>query len=380
MTQGAFTTRTYGRYRYKMYIPTGYRYGTPAMLLVMLHGCTQSPDDFASGTMMNTYAEQHTFIVVYPDQPLTANPNRCWNWFSSQHQHRDRGEPARIMGIVEQVRLDYTIDSRRVHVAGISAGASMGIILGATYPDVFASLGVCSGVAYRAATSVAGALLVQTRGCTNLPALAQAAYDAMGTHRRVVPIIVFQGTADMTVAPINAEHIIAQWGHTNRLVADAEHLPPADPAPTHIREGRVDGGRSYTESIYEDHQGMVVMKRYLVQGMQHCWPGGSSGGTYTDPRGPNASALMAEFFVGHPIPAVAPARAAAIPPTIAPTRPVPATREEPVPGPEEEQPVSPPPPRRFLQRAGETIGSVSGKVQQYLKHLWSNLRSPSDKV
>src|SRR5687767_5464239 len=150
---GTFVSKTYNSRTYKVYIPTGYAQGTAVPMVVMLHGCTQDPDQFAAGTEMNAYADQYKFIVVYPDQPSSSHSNKCWRWFDPAHQSRGSGEPALIVGIVNQVKTDYTIDSNRVYLAGMSAGAAMTANMGALYPDVFAAIGVHSGLEFKAATS-----------------------------------------------------------------------------------------------------------------------------------------------------------------------------------------------------------------------------------
>ena len=158
-----------GGHPYFVYTPTTYDVGTAVPLVVMLHGCTQTADDFAAGTGMNQLAERYGFIVLYPQQTRASNLTLCWNWFKPAHQFRDRGEPASIVHIVETIREDtsrWTIDSSRIYVAGASAGAGMAVILGATYPDVFAAIGVHSGVEYQAVTNIIGGLKVIRRGAS----------------------------------------------------------------------------------------------------------------------------------------------------------------------------------------------------------------------
>lgn len=329
---GTFVAKTLQGRNYKLYIPPAYRSTQPVPLLVMLHGCTQTPDDFALGTEMNVYADQHNFIVVYPEQSRSANRGKCWNWFRSEHQVRGRGEPAEIVAIVDQIKDDYAIDDNRVYVAGISAGAAMTVILGATYPDVFAAIGVCSGVTYRASTSVAGSLVVMARGGPDPTVQGHVAYSAMGDFKRVVPVIVFHGTSDTTVSPKNGDQVIAQWARTNQLVLNGVSDSGIGATPSAVVRGSVPGGRTFTRYTYTDHTGKVILQQYMVDGMKHGWSGGSRAGSYTDPQGPRASPIVVEFLLQHTLRAiptveVAPPR----PVVVAPPQPV-AEKPEPKPG------------------------------------------------
>src|SRR5579859_2664401 len=146
-----------GSLPYFVHTPASYRAGTLVPLIILLHGCTQSVADFAAGTCMNVLAEQHTFIVAYQQQTRKQNSSLCWNWFRASHQGRDHGEPAMIAGMVHDIvqnTMQWSIDRKSIYVAGLSAGASMATILGATYPDLFAAIGVHSGLAYQAATTM----------------------------------------------------------------------------------------------------------------------------------------------------------------------------------------------------------------------------------
>jgi|GEM_PF-1111639 len=300
---GEFITREYNGRIYKVFIPDGYQAGTPVPMVVMLHGCTQNPDDFAAGTQMNVYADQFTFIAVYPDQPSSSNANKCWNWFEPAHQGRGSGEPHIIVSIMNEVKRDWTIDDSRVYVAGMSAGAAMSVILGATYPDVFAAIGESAGLEYKAAHDLPSALLAQTQGGPDPNQQGIIAYQAMGEFRRVVPVIAFHGNMDVTVAPVNLHQVITQWAQTNDLASDGVDDNNIDDIPESTLPGQVPGGYAYTRYVYNNStNGQQVMEKYLVEGMRHAWSGGSASGSYTDPRGPNASLLMWEFFVAHPRP------------------------------------------------------------------------------
>ncbi len=297
--QGMFNAASFYGRPYRIYVPHDYRPRTPLPLLVMLHGCSQSAGDFAVSTEMNALADTYGCLVVYPEQLSAANSRRCWNWFRAEHQERGNGEPAEIVGIVQEVKAHYRVDPNRVYVAGLSAGAAMAVILGATYPDVFAAIGVCSGVPYKASTHLPGSLLVMARGVPDVTRHGHAAYVAMGDYRRVMPVMVFHGTHDHIVHPRNGDQVLDQWYYTNNLVQ--QHVRQSQPVQLvpEITTGQVPGGLPYSAHLYRDSGGNVLMGKYMVEGMQHCWPGGASDGSYTDPRGPRASQMLIDFFLTH---------------------------------------------------------------------------------
>lgn len=297
---GSFIAKTYNGHSYNVFLPSGYQPGTAIPLVVMLHGCTQDPDQFAMATAMNDVAEQHTFIAVYPEQSAAANANKCWNWFKPAHQARGSGEPALLAGIAEQVTRDYTVDEQRVYVAGLSAGAAMSVIMGATYPDIFAAVGVGSGLEYQAATTTLGAFKAMARGGPNPERKGNRAYSAMGSQTRGVPVIAFHGTADTTVALVNSHQVIAQWAQTNDRADDGADNNSIDNTPDATTMDTVPGGHSFTRYVYQDASGADMLEKYIVDGMGHAWSGGSSAAPYTDPQGPNASQLMWQFFAAHP--------------------------------------------------------------------------------
>ena len=288
---------------YMVYTPAHYQVGTVVPLVVMLHGCTQTAEDFAAGTQMNQLAEQYGFIVVYPQQTPKENRNRCWNWFTSSNQTRGRGEPASIAGVVHALveqTSHWTIDTNRIYVAGISAGASMAVILGATYPDIFAAIGVHSGIEYQAATNLTQALKVMRRGGPDPVLQGQRAHEAMGNFARRVPTIVFHGTQDPIVSPINGDQTVQQWMQTNQLTLNGTYQVDFH-HPSRTTAGQAPGGRAYTVFSWTDTNGEEVQVYWKVQGLGHAWSGGSPNGSYTDPSGPKASLAMYQFFMDHPL-------------------------------------------------------------------------------
>lgn len=273
-------TGSAGTRHYKLYVPSGYS-GAPMPVVVMLHGCSQDPDDFAAGTCMNELADRQQFLVVYPAQSAAANGMRCWNWFNARHQVRGEGEPSLIAGITADVVEEFSVDRRRIFVAGISAGAAMAVILAETYPEVFSAVGAHSGLPYRAAHGVSSAFAVM-RG-----AAAQSTREPAAANP--VPTIVFHGDRDSKVEPDNGAAIVEQA--IERAVNKFGPLQKAS------HERASSNGREFTASIYSDSTGRPVVEHWIVHGAGHAWSGGSSKGSYTDPLGPHASAEMARFFL-----------------------------------------------------------------------------------
>ncbi len=283
-----FRDEAIGSRPYKLYVPSGYRPGQRVPLIVMLHGCTQSPDDFAAGTRMNEVAEEHACLVAYPGQTSSANRQKCWNWFSEGDQHRDRGEPVLIAGITRQVMRDYAVDPRQVYVAGLSAGGAAAAIMGDAYPDLYAAMGVHSGLACGAASDMQSAFAAMHWGSGG-SAKATGPWRSGAPRRRVVPAIVFHGDRDTTVNPCNADAVVAQAAQAGALKVDAQ-------------EGQVPGGHAFSRVLRTDAAGRTVIERWVVRGAGHAWFGGSPAGSYTDPRGPDATREMLRFFLEHPHP------------------------------------------------------------------------------
>jgi poly(hydroxyalkanoate) depolymerase family esterase len=294
LTAGTYTNGA-GSLGYELYVPSSYRAGTAVPLVVALHGCTENADVYRQLSGWDTLAEAKGFIVLFPQQSSSRNYENCWNWFVSADMHRGSGEPAIIAGMVSSVEQKYAVDMHRVYVAGFSAGGAMANVMAATYPDVFAAVGVGSGCEYNGLPCV---------GWQGPPAsqTGQAAYQAMGTHARVMPAIVFQGDSDYIVAPANGPLIVQEWQITDNYVLDGAAIGPIPSAPLSVANGVSSGGQSYTITHYGDGHGNDLIDYWVVHGMNHAWSGGSSSEQYSDPSGPSETAAMYAFFSSHPAP------------------------------------------------------------------------------
>ena len=297
---GSFETHQFrndaGSRAYKVYVPAGTS-DAPRPMMVMLHGCTQSADDFAAGTQMNRLADEHGFVVVYPEQASHANTSKCWNWFKPQDQARGAGEPSLIAGIVREVAQRHDADPRRIYVAGLSAGAAMAVVLGETYPEVFAGVGAHSGLPYGSAHDIPSAMAAMKGGRSGMPSLKNIPGAAGAPSRKAVqavPLIVFHGDRDHTVQHTNGAHIEQQ--------ARDAHGAQAGGADLHVStlSGVSSGGRRFSRTVYTDTEGQARIESWTLHGAGHAWSGGHASGSYTDGIGPDASAEMVRFFMALP--------------------------------------------------------------------------------
>ena len=263
---GTFTGPA-GTRPYRLYVPSHRRAKAP--LVVMLHGCTQTAEDFAAGTRMNEVAEAEGVLVLYPVQVASANAQRCWNWFNPGDQQRDSGEPSVIAGMTRQVMASYDIDPARVFAAGLSAGGAQAAILASAYPDLFAAIGVHSGLACGAASDMVSAFSAMHQG-------------KAGRGQHAVPTIIFHGDSDRTVNIRNAGEVAAQTGASGAA---------------EVEQGKAAGGMAYTRSVQRDSDGRARLEQWVVHGAGHAWSGGSREGSYTEPAGPDASREILRFFL-----------------------------------------------------------------------------------
>jgi poly(hydroxyalkanoate) depolymerase family esterase len=300
---GAFTSDA-GTRRWKLWVPRDYDASARHPLVVMLHGCTQDPDDLARGTRITEHADRQSLLIVLPEQPESANPKKCWNWYDPAHQRRDAGEPALIAGITRQVMSAWSVDPQRVYVAGISAGAAMAANVSISYPDVYAAVALHSGIPYGAASNVMQGVAAMTNGTADPSALVRAGLNAMGPRARPLPVIIVHGADDSVVRVVNAMQTRGAWLMMNALARgdDPASHPPREP------ERGIDSGARGGEFYRECHGQKTTAREcevvtLIAAGLGHAWSGGSKLGTFTDERGPDATREILRFLLAHAMPA-----------------------------------------------------------------------------
>lgn len=279
-TAGVFSNAA-GTRAYKLWVPSAAAQAERLPLVVMLHGCTQDADDFARGTRMNEYGERHACFVLYPIQDGAANAQRCWRWFDTAHQGRDSGEPSILAGMARHLVSEQRIDPDRIYVGGLSAGAAMALVLGDSYPDVFAAVAVHSGLPLGAARDVPSAFAAMAGRAS-----AHSASAGIRPISHPMPALVIHGSADQTVRSSNGDAVVQQ------LMQGYENAG-------HALQRQVVAEPAHTRSCFYSGDGRLVIEQWTVKNAGHAWSGGAAGGSYTAPAGPDASARMLAFFLGH---------------------------------------------------------------------------------
>ncbi|MFH5799310.1 alpha/beta hydrolase family esterase [Haladaptatus sp. CMAA 1911] len=291
---GSYTNHYYDGFDYWKYVPDSA--GSNPPLVVMLHGCSQSADQFRRETRMNDVTDRDGFVVIYPDQYDARNAARCWNWFYDANTTRGYGEAAVIAGMTETTIDAENCDPERVYVAGLSAGAAMVPNLLAEYADIYAAGGIHSGLEYDAADTATGGTAAMSYGGPDPYEKGIDAYDAMKSYGTTsdLPTIVLHGTADTTVYPINGEQAKIQAIQTNDLAPDGANDGDVDTTADSTYSGQ-GPSLDYSVAEYHDESGDSLVEYWQVDGMDHAWSGGASGGEFTAPGGPDASRIIWEF-------------------------------------------------------------------------------------
>lgn len=304
--EGIFVEGTHesphGSRRYRLFVPDGIE--APSALLLMLHGCTQGPADVARGTRLNEVAAEHGWLVLYPEQPPDAHPQRCWNWYLEAHQKPGEGEPALLASLVESVAAERPVDRDRTFVAGISAGGAMALVMGAAYPERFAAVASHSGVPYGAGRDTESALAVTEGGGAPVAELARRLRATLDGEPPP-PLLLIHGTEDPAVALANAYRAAAAWWlagrdapsvRPEREASSAEALRELLPTPAVATTGVSDGGLRWSRRSWRGPDGVPELELWRVEGLGHAWSGGDPAGSYTDPAGPDATRILADFL------------------------------------------------------------------------------------
>ena len=318
LTQYTYTSAL-GSRTYLLYMPSGAP-PKPLPMVVFLHGCNESAQQAAIATHFDTLADQLGFVVVYPQQNVTTDSSApladgngigCWNWFLPEDQQAGSGEPGILAGLTQQAATIAQVDTNRIYVEGVSAGADMAVILGATYPRLYAAVGVLAGCAYRTCGDTSGA----------------ATHQAMGASARIVPMFIENGTADTLNNMGMATGLLTSWIGSDNLAGnggiptdsvspvpsavethgtDQTPKPLSGDACVHNESFTCPGGvvgfqgtYPYTVSRYTDTLGCDVLEFWAIHGMEHAHPDAAGDGPYTDPLGPDISAASYQFFMHH---------------------------------------------------------------------------------
>jgi poly(hydroxyalkanoate) depolymerase family esterase len=299
---GSLTSGDYsgaeGSLHYELYVPSSYQAGSSLPLVVALHGCTQSADQLRQLTHWDALAEAKGFIVLFPQQDAANNPLTCWNFFQDGSMHRGAGDPARIAAVTSVIENTYNVDPHRVYVAGFSAGGAMASVMAATYPDYFAAIGTGSGCEYSAGATCAG------YRSADPTAAAQRAHAEMSTRARPIPFIAFQGDADTTVPPANADQLVQQWLMSDDMADDGAANGSISTTAAKSNFGFSQGGATYTTKTYNDAHGAELAQYWVVRGMKHAWSGGDASQSFSYPSGPDETGAMYAFFANHPAPSL----------------------------------------------------------------------------
>ncbi len=282
------------RREYLVYVPQGHTNWRRTPLLVLIHGCRQTPEEIAAATRITDLADRLGCLVLLPRQNPRANAWSCWNWFDPATS-RGWGETAIVAAQIRAVRRKYRIARKRMFVAGLSSGGGLAAALGMMRPDLIAGTFVHSGVACGAASSALAAFAVLTSGAdTDFVNIASDARAEARPETLPVPLVTFHGNDDTIVAPVNAAQLVRQYlalnGHPAAALGTIRELPPHD----HAEATTTVDGRTVTTTEWRVGNRLVA-RHVLVQGLGHAWSGGDDKYPYNDPLAPDATATLDAF-------------------------------------------------------------------------------------
>jgi poly(hydroxyalkanoate) depolymerase family esterase len=286
-------------YGYAVYVPSGLKGASAVPLVVVLHGCSMTAGQMAAASGYDALAQRDRFVVLYPDvDSLDATAEgRCWRGiWAPEMEGRGAGDTGAIAAMTRAVMRRWPVDAHRVYAIGISAGAFEASILGTSYPDLYAAIGLHSGAAYMGGQPQC---LPARQSTAETDMLAHAGLAAMGARARVVPVFVIHGDADQAVPYGCGQQAIAQWLLADNLLLAREHRPAVPDSAGTVHNATVPGGRAYSVLSYAAASGCPLAQLWTVHGMGHFWSGGSAApasARFSDPRGPSATAASWAFF------------------------------------------------------------------------------------
>lgn len=278
--EGEFKRGALGGRAYRLFVPSASPAGRPLPLVIALHGCWQTPEDFALGTRLNQAAQRRGLLVLYPAQGPLANPSRCWNWFEPSQQGVKTGEVAGILALAREVQSASPVDPRRVIALGFSAGGFMAVNLACAAPDLVSRVGVVAGGPYRCGLGVEGAIGCMRGIGLDGAASAAACLRATGRGALALRASLWHGADDTVVSPANQTALVAMFARLTGMVSGVTE--------------RVGGG---VHSLYRDGRGHAVFEAWTIPGLGHEWSGGDTRGTQTVSWGPGTTDHMLDFLL-----------------------------------------------------------------------------------
>lgn len=296
-----YYANAFGSYRSLVYIPSSVDLNKPAPLVVVLHGANTTAEEQRKANLFDPLAVREHFMVMYPDTEtdgaIGEHLVQSWHFYDPLEMQRGVGDAQAIAELTRQAMATWNVDPERVYIVGMSAGGWMTSIMGATYPDLYAAIGIAEGGPYGIGLAGVG----QPIGSELTPPslLALAAYQAMGSYARIIPVINFQGAQDPAATPASGAAAVQQWLMTDNLVASGNMNTPFPLSPTETVDVTPKTGYPYHVDTYKDPQGCLILEQVRIEQMGHYWPGGSADPKlrgFTDPQAPSGAEMSWAFL------------------------------------------------------------------------------------